>query len=148
MKIKLLKAVPGIGRVGEIVDVSDAQARNFLLPNKLAVLATGAVVKAHQAVLEHAQAQHVKHQEALAGLIQRLEQSSLRLKAKASPQGKLFAAVKMTDVQVALEKQFSIKLSGLLMKPDHLKTLGTHQVQIILDQQHQATITILVEHGS
>jgi len=148
MKIKLLKAVAGIGRVGEIVDVSDAQARNYLLPNKLAILATGRVVQAHQQHVEQQRIDQVKHQEALGGLIQRLEQSSLRLKGKASPQGKLFAAVKMTDVQAALEKQFSIKLSGFLMKPDHLKTLGTHQVQIIVDPKHQATIPIIVEHGT
>lgn len=147
MKVKLLTAIAGIGRTGEIVNVSDAQARNYLIPKKLAVLATGAVVKAQaQAVAEQKQ-QQSQRQAALVALTERLEKQPLRLRGKANDQGKLFAAIKAADIQAGLEQQFKLKFPDLVCQPDHLKTLGTHKVQLTIDHAHQAEISIIIVHA-
>lgn len=148
MMVKLLKTLQGVGRIGEIVEVSDAQARNFMLPKKIAVLATGTVVQASQREAAHDRVQRVSRQEALTRLIQKVEQGTLRLRGTANEQGKLFAAIKTPDIQAALEQQFGMRLDHIVCQPDHLKTVGTHHVQLMIDRDHRATIHIEVEHGS
>lgn len=146
MKVKLLKTMANLGRAGQLVEVSDAQARNFLIPKKFAVLATAAVIQAHVQQASNQQQQADRRQQAIQAMVETIGGRAIRLFGKANQQGKLFAAVKSQDIQAALEKEFSIKLPGLVCHPDHLKTIGQHQVQVTLDPEHQATITINIEH--
>lgn len=146
MKVKLLKTVPNLGRASELVEVSDAQARNFLIPKKIAVVATTSVVQAHIQQATNQQQQADQRQQAIEALLEKIRVRTIRLLGKANQQGKLFAAIKSQDIKTALEKEFAITLPGLVCRPDHLKTLGQHQVQITLDPEHQATITISIDH--
>ncbi len=148
MKLKLLKDVSGVGHSDQLVEVSDAQARNFLLPKKMAVIATGAVLAAHEQTAINEKRQQARRVGEVAALMERLLSATVHLSGKANSQGKLFAAIKSSDIQAALEQQYSINLPHLTCQPDHLKTVGSHQVEILIDHDHRATVTILIEHGS
>lgn len=148
MKIQLLTTIPSLGRSGDIIDVSDAQARNQLLPKKLAVAATGHVVAAQRKHLQDVEAQRQQHQKNISVLIERLTGATVPLSGKASGQGKLFAAIKSNDIVAAIEHLHHIHLPHARCLPDHLKTLGQHQVTLMLDDQHRLPITISIEHGT
>ncbi len=147
MKVKLLVTVPGIGSAGAIVDVSDPQARNYLLPKKLAVIATHEVLKIHHDQEKSQAHQAAKEEASIKSLVANLENQTLHLSGKANAQGKLFAAIKTSDIQQAILQQFHCTLAHVTCKPDHLKNLGTHQVELSF-HHHVVPITILIEHGT
>lgn len=147
MKVQLLQPVNHLGLAGDIIEVSDAQARNQLLPKKLAVTATAAVLAARQQDQAHHYRQQERRQRKLAELLQRLAGMTVHLTGKANPQGKLFAAVKTIDLQAELERLGHLRLPDLRSEPDHLKTLGTHQVNIIIGGTHRATLHVVIDHA-
>lgn len=146
MKVQLVLSLPSLGRDGQIVEVSDAQARNYLFPKKLAIPATVSIVAAQQRQEADRQQRQQKRASQLTALGQRIAGSELKLFGKANPQGKLFAALKAIDIQQALEKQFRIKLPGLQTTPNHLKTVGLHSVAVVLDDHQTAVINVIIEH--
>lgn len=134
--VYLQRDVAGLGRSGQIVNVSQAYARNFLLPKGLVMVATPALMakakqQAGQAHAAAGQAAAAAEQAAttLAG-------QSVRLSGRANPQGKLFAAVKAEQVLMAIHSQYGLRLPPTTtMKPAQLKTLGDHHVQLSLSSQ-------------
>jgi large subunit ribosomal protein L9 len=146
MKVRLLASVPFIGRAGQIVEVSDAQARNHLLPSKLAVAATGTVIAEHQHQEADQRKRQAERQIKITELLRKIEGTAVALRGKANKQGKLFAALKSDDIQQALEKQFGLKLPELKTSPDHLKTLGQHSVTAVIDNQHNVNINVMIEN--
>lgn len=147
MKIQLTKDVPSLGRSGDIVEVREAYARNFLLPQKLALPATAAVIAAHQRSVER-QAQ-VRRQAAadLDLAVAKLDGATLHLSGRASPQGKLFAALKVDAIKRALEEQCQVTLPAMRCEPETLKMLGTHQLSVELGERHRFTCTVVVDHA-
>lgn len=146
MNVLLRSTVKGLGRSGEIVAVSDAYARNFLFPKKFAVLATGEVLK----IQKNIAGQTIKHRAELAAgvqqLAERLRSETVIVTAKANSQGKLFAAVKIPEIQRMVEQKSNVHLGAMQMKPDHLKMIGQHSVMLTV-----ATIdipmTVEIRHG-
>jgi large subunit ribosomal protein L9 len=148
MKIQLQQDVKGIGRRGQIVEVSDAQARNFLFPRKLAVPASSAIVAAHARQLVTQEKERKSQQERIATAVQVLSQTTVRVSGKASPAGKLFAAVKSVDMQRAAESATGLSMSGVRTIPDHVKAVGTHTVDFVFDDQHRVSVTVVVDHAA
>jgi large subunit ribosomal protein L9 len=147
MKVLLRSAVKPLGRAGDIVDAGDAYARNFLIPKGLAVAATTEVIAKHNAAQRHQAQATAKQQADLDRVMTQLTATPLRLSGKANPQGKLFAAIKTSDVLQAIEQQLKVHLPSVSMKPDHLKTLGSHAVELQLDAQHRVSVTIIIAHA-
>ncbi|MEK7538125.1 MAG: 50S ribosomal protein L9 [Patescibacteria group bacterium] len=147
MKLQLLKNVRDLGRANSLVEVSDAYARNFLLPKRLAVPATRAVVTAQAAAATRQQRQQHQQSAEMTAAVQRLTGVTVRLHGRASAQGTLFAAVKAETIRQELARQFGLHLPGLRCEPDHLKTIGTHQLTVILADQHRATLTVTIDHA-
>jgi large subunit ribosomal protein L9 len=108
MKVLLLKHVRGIGQAGQVKDVSDGYARNFLLPRKLAAEATPSA----QAHAKQAQAEAERNaqlsQETRLTLKRSLEGITLELVAEANAKGTLFAAIQPAAVQVTLTRVHGI----------------------------------------
>lgn len=146
MKVILNQDVIGLGEEGDIKDVADGYARNYLLPKKLAVPHT----KAFLAALEHKRASIEKRKEEkrldAAGLKERLEAEEIRFSVPAGENGKLFGSVNNTNVVVELEKRgFSIEKKRIEI-PDHaIRAVGTYKVRIRLYDKEEATIKLIVE---
>ena len=146
MKVILNQDVTGLGEEGDIKDVASGYARNFLLPQKLAVPHT----KEFLVVLEHKRAsidkrKEVKRVEA-ASLKERLEAEEVRFSVPAGENGKLFGSVNNTNVAVELEKKgFAIEKKRIEI-PDHtIRSVGTYKIRIRLYDKEEATMKLVVE---
>ncbi len=145
MKVILTKDVSGVGRAGDIKEVSDGYARNFLIGRNLAVIAS-------QSQLDKINKENREHQEKLSRDAQKLVDlqnkingKSILLKKKAGGQG-LFAAVREQDIIVEVENRFGIELKPkqvIILNP--IKTVGSHAVELLLTPNHKAKVTVQVE---
>jgi large subunit ribosomal protein L9 len=146
MKIILYQDVVGLGEEGDIKDVANGYARNFLLPKKLAVRHT----KENLAVLAHRMAaiekrKEDKRKEAL-GLKERLETEEIRFSMPAGENGKLFGSVSNTMVAQELEKRgYQIEKKRIEI-PDHtIRAVGNYKVHIKLYDKEEASVKLIVE---
>ena len=144
MKVILLDDVTAVGRRGEVRDVSDGYARNFLIPKKLALSASAGNMKN----LEHIKAQANAKADRVKGdaeaLRQRIETLSLEERRQASEEGKLFGSVTSQDIAEFLDKQ-GIKVERRRIHLDEpIKTLGETTVPIRLHQDVTAQFKVSV----
>ena len=143
MKIVLLKDVKNIGKKGDIVNVSDGYASNYLIPNKLAIAGDGkAINEAKQA--KDAQAYH-KEQERLQAveLGQKLKDFTVTLQVKVGANGKIFGSVSNKEVADQLTKQgYSIDKKKIEL--DVVKNVGTYSAKIKLHPTVTVKITVVV----
>jgi large subunit ribosomal protein L9 len=133
VKLVLCADVKALGKKGDVVDVAEGYARNFLLPRKLAAEADkGALAQlgAQRKAQERREAQTLADAQALA---RRLESAGLSVKAKAGQNGKLFGAITNGDIAGAISAALGVEIDkhkiGLATQ---IKTLGAHPVEIRL----------------
>ena len=133
MRLILLQDVKSLGKRGDIVDVADGYARNFLLPRKLAGEADrGALARldAQQKAVERRELQELAEARELAV---RLESAKLAVKAKAGGNGKLFGAVTNADVASAIANVLSVEIDRHKIEmTNQIKALGSYPVEIRL----------------
>ncbi len=146
MRVILKREVSGLGRPGEVKDVAEGYAQNFLLPRGLATLATAGELK-HLA--QERQADKAKkdraHTEA-EELATRLGGITLIFHLKAGEQGKTFGSVTNKDIAEALKKEHRIDVDRTkIVLAEPVKSLGAHSVEIRLMPDVRAKVTIAVE---
>lgn len=133
MKLVLLSDVKALGRKGDVVDVADGYARNFLLPRKLAGEADkGALAQldAQHRAKERRAAQELADAKALAA---RIESAKLAVRAKAGGNGKLFGAITNADVASAIAGALSVEIDKHKIDlGNQIKALGSYAVEIKL----------------
>ena len=133
MKVLFLKDVPNVAHAGEIKEVSDGYARNFLIPLKNAVAATPDVQRQYEA-RQRAEKKQLAEQEAglrkLAGL---LEGKTVPIKAKTGGGTKLYGSITSADIAAGLLKVTGIEIDKRKIEmPDGIRQLGTYEVGIKL----------------
>ena len=131
MKIILQKPVDKLGVPGDVVDVADGYARNYLMPRGLAVKATRGGVK-HVDSLKRAHTARVNVAKAEAEQVaQRLTASPVTVPAHAGEEGKLFGSVTPTDVAAAIESQTGIRVDRHDVHMDEpIRSVGVHEVKV------------------
>jgi large subunit ribosomal protein L9 len=124
MKVLLLKDVYNLGRAGDIKKVADGYGRNFLLPQKLAVLASEGAMKQIQKIKSQAEVRRTQQNSELKGLADQIAAVTLTFSAKAGETGKLYGSITTQDVATALQEQtrFEVKRQQIDMQP--IRTLG------------------------
>lgn len=144
MKVVVIKTVPKLGNPGEVKEVSEGYARNFLFPQGLAVLATDKVINEWQG---KAQAQKRAGEKALKqakSIAKDLSKITLEIKAKANEAGKLFGAITVEQLISCLrEKGVELDRKFLDYK-DHIKTVGEHTVAFKLVDGREGKIKVVV----
>jgi large subunit ribosomal protein L9 len=146
VRIILKAEVRGLGRPGDIKDVADGYARNFLLPKGLAIEATGGELK-HLA--QERQAEKTKkdraHQDA-EELAKRLADITLVFRLKAGEQGKTFGSVTTKEIAEALGKEAKSEIDKTkIVLHEPLKSLGVHKVEVRLLPNVRADVTVAIE---
>lgn len=144
MRIVLRENVEKVGRRGEVVKVADGFARNFLLPKKLALEATGANLKRIEQERKVREVHEAKEKQEFQGLASRLSQLSLTAVRKVGENEALYGSVTNSDVGELLEKEgFSIDKRKILLD-DPIKALGIYEVPIKLHPEVTATVKVWV----
>jgi large subunit ribosomal protein L9 len=146
MKVILNQDVIGLGEEGDIKDVANGYARNFLLPKKMAVLHT----RENLAALEHKRTaiesrKEEKRKEAQ-GLRERLEAEEITFAVPAGENGKLFGSVNNTLVAIELEKKgFQIEKKRIEIPEHTIRSVGTYKVKVRLYDKEEAFVKLIVE---
>jgi large subunit ribosomal protein L9 len=147
MKVILQKDVKDLGKVGDLVSVSEGFARNFLFPRKLALEATEKRVKEFEHLNRVAEAKKIKANSDRQLVLNKISGVTLNFKMAAGDSDRLFGTVTTTDISRALEKQgFSVDRRDILLD-EPIKILGQHKAVIKYSEGLQASIAIAVERA-
>ena len=146
MKVVFLKDVSAKGKKGDIKEVADGYARNFLLPQGLALPATPIAIKASATQSEEKAQREAREQEELAELIQRLEGRELRFKARAGVKGRLHGAITSSDIAAELSRLVDFDIDKKKVElGEPLHHLGSYEVPVSLTKGSEAKITVVIE---
>ena len=146
MKLLLEQDVKGTGKKGEIVDVSDGYARNFLLPRKLATPADAQAV--NTANISKSAAAHKKFQAGVAAreLAKQLEGAVVTVKAKVGENGHLFGSITGKEIAQAISEQKHVEIDKkkvALAEP--IRSLGEYSIRVSLYENTFALVKVIVE---
>lgn len=145
MKIILRADVSDVGKKGDIIDVADGYARNYLVPKGLALKATEGNVQQASAMRRARDIRDAKDRGAAEDVASSLVPKVITVKAKAGAEGRLFGSVTSADVATAVQEQTGIELDRRKLHLDEpIKSLGTHQVPTRLHPDVEFAITVEV----
>jgi len=144
MKVVLLADVKGHGKKGELCNVSDGYARNFLFPKKLAVEADNAALNELKN-REEAAAHHKKEEiNAAKEIAAKLEGKTVVIKAKAGASGKLFGAVTSKEIALEIKNSLNVTIDRKKMSVADIKSHGEYTAEIKLYQGITAKLNVKV----
>ena len=148
MKVIFLKDVKGKGKKGEVKNVSDGYAHNFLLKQELAVEATPANMKkleAQKNKMNQMAAEELQQAKDLKGQIEKI---TVEIEAKAGEGGRLFGSITTKQIAEALQKSQGIKIDKRKMElPEGIRSLGYTKVPVKLHHEVQATLNVHVKEA-
>ena len=146
MKVILKEDVKGTGKKGEMVNVKDGYARNFLIPRGLAVEATAENINIMKA---RKQAENTKKEKEMAKareMAEKLGKTTVVIKTKAGENGKLFGSITSKDISDKLKSDYKIDIDKKKFNmPEPIRTLGTCEVEIKLYPEINAKLNVKVE---
>jgi large subunit ribosomal protein L9 len=145
MKVILLQDVAGQGKKGDLLNVSDGYARNYLLPRRLASPATPSALREHESK-ERAKLSAAEHRVTAARqAAEKLSQCHVIVHAKAGAGGRLFGAVTSAEVAAALREQFGVEVDKKsIVLPEPIKHHGLHTLKVKLGHEISASVTVEV----
>jgi ribosomal protein L9 len=145
MKVILLQDVKAQGKKGEMINVSDGYARNFLLPRKLAVEATADAINAKKNADDAARRRMENERKVALELKEKLEQMPVKIYAKAGSGGRLFGSVTTKEISEALAAQYQVELPKTKLElAEPIKTFGTFPVKAKLYTEISGTVYVQV----
>ncbi len=143
MKVLLRSDIKGVGRRGDIVSVSAGHARNFLLPNDLAVVANDGTVAQAEAMRKAQDLKAATDRESARTLATSLATKVITISAKAGNEGRLFGSISSTEIAKAIFDQTSATIDRKQVQLEApLRQLGEHVVVVELFEEVQANISI------
>ncbi len=144
MKVVLHDEVKGVGRRGDVVDVADGFARNFLIPSGRATQAARGAEAQAEAMRRAWGHKNAKDREAAEEIATSVVSKPITISARASADGKLFGSVSASDIVAALMDQTGVELDRKMVDDEHLKSVGTHTVMAHPHAEVQFPITVEV----
>jgi len=145
MKVILQQDVKGQGKKGQMIEVSEGYARNFLLPRKLAILATADAINTMNLKEKARKAEEARLKAEAQAIAEKLKTCQVKLTAKAGNGGKLFGAVTTKEISEGLKKQFQLDVpKQKLVLDEPIKAFGTYQVKAKLGFEVSGTVTVMV----
>ena len=145
MKVILRSNVEGVGYTGDVVEVANGYAQNFLMPKGLAMRATEGAVSQAAAMKRSRDLQDLKQREVAEEAAQRLEAVSISIEARVGQDDQLYGSVTTSDIAEAVQAQTGIELARRNMSLEEpIRQVGTHQVEMRLHPEVRAQLTIEV----
>ena len=145
MKVILQQDVKGQGKKGQMVEVSEGYARNFLLPRKLAIPATTDAINTMNLKEKARKAEEQRQKAEAEATVEKLKSCMVKLTAKAGSGGRLFGAVTTKEISEGLKAQFDIDIpKQKLVLDDPIKAFGSYQVKAKLGFEVVGTVYVTV----
>jgi large subunit ribosomal protein L9 len=143
MKIILRSDVANVGKKGDVIDVSDGYARNYLVPKGLGLLATDGAISQAAAMRRSRDLKDARDREAAEQVARVLVSTVIRIPAKAGSEGRLFGSVTSADVAAAVKDQAGVTLDRRRVHlDDPIKALGVHEVPIRLHADVEFRVSV------
>ena len=145
MKVILQQDVKGQGKKGQMVEVSEGYARNFLLPRKLAIPATADAINTMNLKEKARKAEEARLKAEAEEISERLKGCQVKIAAKAGTGGRLFGSITSKEISESLSKQCGLDIpKQKLVLEDPIKSFGTFQVKAKLGFEVTGTVNVLV----
>lgn len=129
MKVILRSDVDGVGHKGDVLDVADGYARNYLIAKGFALRATAGTEKQAELMRRSRELRDAEDRSVAEEMAARLASSTLRIAAKAGEGGKLFGSVTTADISLAAIEQAGVELDRKVINiPEPIKTVGAHSI--------------------
>ena len=145
MKVILQQDVKGQGKKGQMVEVSDGYARNFLLPRKLAILATPENVNTMKMQDKARKAQEAAEKAEAEAVAAKLREITVKVTAKAGSGGRLFGAVTSKEIADSLKAQQGIDIAKTkIVQDEPIKSFGTYELKVKLGYEVSGTLKVMV----
>ena len=146
MEIILLEKIDNVGRIGDKVSVKPGYARNYLIPQGKATLATPENIAKFEARRSEIEAKAYGELEAAQARAAQIEGLVVRVKANAGPGGKLFGSVGTPDIAEACEALgFAVERSEVRLPEGPLRVVGEHQIELHFRTDVNVSLTVVVE---
>ncbi len=151
MKVILLQNIKGFGQIGDIKNVSDGHAKNFLFPRKLARVADEGATRQIEQLKQQRSVMAEKEKVQANAAVEKLNSLTVQFTKKASPAGTLFSSVSKEDIAKEASRLSGFKIDKSMLDlgdaGEHLKQLGEHKISVNLGQNLQATLSIHIVAG-
>ena len=145
MKVILQQDVKGQGKKGQLVEVSEGYARNFLLPRKLAIAATTDAINTMNLKEKARKAEEARQKAEAEATVEKLKECQVKLTAKAGNGGRLFGAVTTKEISEGLKAQYGIDIpKQKLVLEDPIKAFGSYQIKAKLGFEVVGTVYVSV----
>ena len=145
MKVILTQDVRGQGKKGQLIDAAEGYARNFLLPRKLAVLATADAINTMNLKEKARKAEEARQKAEAEATAEKLKECMVKLTAKAGNGGRLFGAVTTKEISDGLRQQFGIDIpKQKIVLDEPIKAFGTYEVKAKLGYEVSARFSVSV----
>ena len=145
MKVILQQDVRGQGKKGQMIEVAEGYARNFLLPRKLAVPATADAMNTMRLQEKAKKAEEARQKAEAQAVVEKLKGAVVKLTAKAGANGKLFGAVTSKEVSDALQSQHGIELAkNKIVMDEPIKSYGSYELKAKLGFEISGTVYVVV----
>jgi large subunit ribosomal protein L9 len=146
MKVVLTQDVQGLGEAGQVKEVAEGYARNFLLPRKLAVAATPGALKQVEIQQAAEKKRQQKQDQEVQGQAKKLSEVTVTLRSKVGEGGKLYGSITNGDIAEALEKQLGQPVDRRKIEIEEpIRHVGSYKVPVKLTKNVAPTVTVIVE---
>ena len=144
MKVIFLQNIKGIAQAGDIKNVSDGYARNFLIPKNIAKLATSETEKQAEILKKKYESENLASKESAALLAKTLEGLVLKIEESANEEGHLYGSVNAKKIAEELGRSKVKIKEDLINLPESIKTVGEHEVEIELHPEVKTRIKLTI----
>jgi len=149
VKVVLRTDVPGVGKRGDITEVSDGFARNFLVPQGRAILANAGIEGQAASMRRSRDLKDARNREGAETIALKLVPIVFRIEARSGTEGRLFGSVTASDIVDAVTRQSGVELDRRrLVIEEPIKTLGSHEVGVRLHPEVEFRVTLEVVSSS
>ncbi len=146
MKVIFLQDVARVAKTGEVKDVADGYGRNFLLPRRIAVAATGPAMKEMDALIKREASRRAKTEAELQALTNQLNGKEITIKAKAGAKEKLYGTVTTADIAAEIEKAHNLVVDKRKIElAEPIKQVGSYDVAVKIGSRRTHTRKVTVE---
>lgn len=144
MKVILLQDVKKLGKKGDLIEVSDGYARNFIFPRKLAEEATANNVHILNTKKENERKKKLEELQAAQKLASELKGKEIRLDVKAGENGRLFGAITSKDVAEVINKEFKLSIDKKKIVMDTIKIAGGYEIEVKLYPEVSTKMKVII----